>query len=52
MFWGRDYWLMDYWLYSLSPPPYGYVWVRYGDDALLIDQGTGEIAEVIYGVFY
>ncbi|MDR3511894.1 MAG: RcnB family protein [Caulobacteraceae bacterium] len=52
LFWGEDYWLMDYWMFSLSPPPYGYVWVRYGDDALLIDRATGEIVEVIYGVFY
>jgi Ni/Co efflux regulator RcnB len=52
LFWGRDFWLLDYWLYSLSPPPYGYVWVRDGADAILIDERTGEIEEVIYGVFY
>jgi Ni/Co efflux regulator RcnB len=52
IFWTHDYWLLDYWLFSLSPPPYGYVWVRYGSDALLIDQHTGEIVEVIYGAFY
>ncbi len=50
-FWARDYWLMSYWLYDLSPPPYGYVWVRYGGDALLIDQRTGEIVEVVSGIF-
>ena len=33
-------------------PPYGYVWVRYGDDALLVDVDTGEILRVVYGVFY
>ena len=52
LFWGRDYWILDYWLYALSPPPYGYVWVRYGTDALLIDENTGQVVEVVYGAFY
>jgi Ni/Co efflux regulator RcnB len=52
LFWAQDYWLLDYWLYGLSPPPYGYVWVRDGADSLLISRATGEIVEVIYGVFY
>jgi len=51
-FWTQSYWLLDYWLFGLSPPPYGYVWVRDGADAVLIDRVTGEIVEVIYGVFY
>ena len=41
-----------YGYYGLPYPPPGTVWVRYGDDALLIDQYTGEIVEVIYGLFY
>jgi len=51
-FWTRDYWLTDYYDYDLPPPPFGAVWVRVGDDALLIDQDSGEIIEVDYGVFY
>jgi Ni/Co efflux regulator RcnB len=51
-FWARDYWLNDFSVYDLPPPPYGAVWVRVGDDALLIDRDTGEIIEVEYGVFY
>ncbi len=51
-FWARDYWLDDFSTYDLPPPPYGAVWVRVGDDALLIDQDSGEIIEVEYGVFY
>lgn len=51
-FWTRDYWLTDFYAYDLPPPPYGAIWVRVGDDALLIDQYTGEIIEVDYGVFY
>jgi Ni/Co efflux regulator RcnB len=51
-FWARDYWLTDFYAYDLPPPPYGAIWVRVGEDALLIDQYTGEIIEVDYGVFY
>jgi Ni/Co efflux regulator RcnB len=51
-FWSRDYWLMDFGIYNLPAPPFGAVWVRVGDDALLIDRDTGEIIEVDYGVFY
>ena len=52
VFWARDYWLIDFGRYSLPPPPFGAIWVRVGDDALLIDQGSGEIIEVEYGIFY
>lgn len=51
-YWTREYWLTDFYAYDLPPPPYGAIWVRVGDDALLIDQYTGEIIEVDYGVFY
>ncbi len=52
LFWARQYWLMDYTIYALPPPPFGAIWVRVGDDALLIDQTSGTIIEVDYGVFY
>jgi Ni/Co efflux regulator RcnB len=48
----QDYWITDYSDYGLQDPPYGCTWVRYGDDALLIDEDTGEILEVVYGQFY
>jgi Ni/Co efflux regulator RcnB len=51
-FWIRNYWIANYIAYALSPPPYGAVWVRVGDDALLVDQTSGEIITVEYGVFY
>lgn len=51
LFWTRDYWL-DYRLYDLPPPPYGAVWVRVGNDALMIDDYSGEIITVAYNVFY
>lgn len=51
LFWGRDYWLTDYWLFGLDIPPVGYEWVRYGPDALLIDVDSGEVVQVVYGIF-
>jgi Ni/Co efflux regulator RcnB len=52
VYWGRDYWLTDFLAFGLFAPPYGYVWVRYGPDALLIDEYTGAIIQVDYGVFF
>jgi len=51
IFWANDYWLNDYWMFDLPIPPYGYVWVRYGDDALLVNRRTGEVLQVVYGLF-
>jgi Ni/Co efflux regulator RcnB len=52
LFWGQQYWLNDYSGYDLPPPPPGTVWVRNGNDALLIDRDSGEIVTVEYDVFY
>jgi Ni/Co efflux regulator RcnB len=38
-------------MFELPAPPPGCVWVRYGDDALLVDADTGEIVEVVYDLF-
>jgi len=51
-YFARDYWISDYWIYSLFAPPADLVWVRVGDDALLIDEYSGEIIRVEYNVFY
>ena len=51
-FWTSDYWIIDYGIYGLPPPPSGAIWVRVGDDALLIDRFNGAIIEVAYGIFY
>ena len=48
----RDYWILDFFDVGLFAPPPGLVWVRVGSDALLIDEYTGEVVEVVYGVFY
>lgn len=47
-----NYWLDDPWMYRL-PPAYGpYRWVRYYDDALLVNIYTGRVVDVIYGFFW
>jgi len=47
-----DFFLTDYAAYGLEYPGDEYVWVRDGDDAVLVDRYTGEVIEVEYGVFY
>jgi Ni/Co efflux regulator RcnB len=51
-FFSRNYWILDWEDFALDNPPPGTVWVRYGDDALLIDEYSGEVIEVEYGIFY
>lgn len=47
-----DFFLTDFFDYGLTPPPPGYVWVRDGSDAVLVDRYTGEVVQVEYDVFY
>ena len=47
-----SYWLRDPWQYRL-PPAYGpYRWIRYHNDALLVNVYTGNVADVIYDFFW
>lgn len=47
-----DYWLNDPWMYRL-PPAYGpYRWVRYWDDALLVNIHTGQVVDVVHNFFW
>lgn len=47
-----NYWINDPWQYRL-PSAYGpYRWVRYHNDALMIDTWSGEVVDVIYGFFW
>jgi len=47
-----SYYFLDAYAYDLPPAPYGCRWVRYGPDALLVNVYSGEVEDVIYGVFY
>jgi Ni/Co efflux regulator RcnB len=47
-----SFWLNDPWQYRL-PPAYGpYRWVRYWNDAFLVNIYTGEVVDVIHGFFW
>lgn len=47
-----DYFITDYYAFGLQPAPYGYQWVRVGYDVLLVNVYSGEIVDVVPGVFY
>jgi len=52
LFFSQDYWIGDPGYYRL-PDVYGpYRWVRYYDDALLVDVYSGEVVDVIYDFFW
>jgi hypothetical protein len=52
LFYSSRYWINDPWQYRL-PEAYGpYRWVRYYDDALLVDLYTGDVVDVIYDFFW
>jgi Ni/Co efflux regulator RcnB len=51
-YWKRNYWIDSYWSFGLATPPWGYEWVRYGDDAILVDVRSGEILQTQYDIFY
>ena len=52
LFVGEDYWIADPAYYRL-PDVYGpYRWVRYYDDAVLVDIYTGEVVDVINSFFW
>ena len=51
-YYGSNYWMDDPWMYRL-PPAYGpYRWVRYYDDALLVNIYTGQVVDVLYNFFW
>lgn len=52
LFWTQNYWIGDYVEFGLAVPPPGFVWVRYGNDALLVNMYTGEVLQVEYGLFF
>jgi hypothetical protein len=45
-------WLSDPWMYRLPPAYAGTRWIRYYNDALLVDTWTGEVFDVIYDFFW
>ena len=51
-YYSNRYWINDPWQYRLPYAPVGTVWVRYWDDAILVDRWTGEVVDVIHNFFW
>ncbi|THD63685.1 RcnB family protein [Phenylobacterium sp.] len=49
---GQSYWLNDFGDYGLPYPPPGFEWVRVGGDAIMVDQYSGRVVQVVRGIFY
>ncbi|QJR01661.1 hypothetical protein HH800_05290 [Sphingobium yanoikuyae] len=52
IFFSTAYYYDDYWRMGLGAPPYGYRWIRYGPDMLLVDVRSRRVVDVVYGAFY
>jgi Ni/Co efflux regulator RcnB len=51
-YYSSNYWLSDPYMYRLPYAPFPYKWVRYYDDALLVNTYTGEVVDVMYDFFW
>lgn len=51
IFLSSRYYYNDYARLGVGAPPYGYRWVRYGPDLLLVRTRTRRVVDVIYGAF-
>ncbi|WP_442679615.1 RcnB family protein [Sphingomonas sp. ASY06-1R] len=51
-FYASNYWLNDPYEYRLPPVEWPYRWVRYFEDAVLVDTNSGEVVDVIQGFFF
>ena len=48
----QNYWIDDPWSYRLPEADGSYRWVRYYNDALLVDVYSGEVVDVIQNIFW
>ncbi|HEU4780939.1 MAG TPA: RcnB family protein [Steroidobacteraceae bacterium] len=51
-YYGSSYVVYDWRPYRLYAPPYGYHWVRVGNDVLLTALATGVVLDVLYNIWY
>ena len=51
-YYSSRYWINDPYEYRLPYAPPGYRWIRYYDDALLVDTWNGQVVDVIYNFFW
>ncbi|WP_254605245.1 RcnB family protein, partial [Sphingomonas bacterium] len=48
----RGFWIDDAYAYRLPPAQWPYQWVRYYNDALLVDVRTGYVVDTVYDIFW
>ncbi|MEO6224429.1 MAG: RcnB family protein [Sphingomicrobium sp.] len=51
-YFSSNFWIDDPWQYRLPYAPPGTRWVRYYDDAMLIDTWSGQVVDVLYNFFW
>jgi hypothetical protein len=51
-YYSSNYWINDPWEYRLPYAPPGTRWIRYYDDALLVDTWSGQVVDVIHNFFW
>ncbi len=51
-YYSSNYWLNDPSMYRLPYAQWPYKWVRYYDDAILVDTMSGQVVDVIYDFFW
>ncbi len=51
-YYSSRYWINNPYQYRLPYAPPGYQWVRYWNDAILVDTWTGEVVDVLYNFFW
>lgn len=51
-YYSSNYWINDPWQYRLPYAPPGTRWIRYWDDAVLVDTWSGQVVDVIYNFFW
>lgn len=51
-YYSSNYWLNDPYMYRLPYAPFPYRWVRYYNDALLVNTYTGQVVDVMYDFFW
>jgi Ni/Co efflux regulator RcnB len=51
-YYSSRYWINDPWQYRLPYAPAGTQWVRYYNDAVLVDTWSGQVVDVLYNFFW
>jgi Ni/Co efflux regulator RcnB len=46
------YFIDDFYAYDLWQPDYGFQWIRVGSDAVLVNLASGQVVDVVPGVYY